>query len=226
MPYLRVLRHFEILQDGTRRADAAVQVLHPEALQALHAEVAEQFLVGSLFGIYPVIEFKGKVFRAEVAFEVLFPSTLEEHFLGLEVANELLHVVVSTFATEKLAGRNVEEGHAAGRTPEVHRGQEVVLLVVQHVVAHGHARRHQFGNAALHEFLGQLRVFQLVADGHALARPDQLGQIGIQCMMRKTGHLVALHAGTVVTLGQRDAQDACGNDGIVAISLVEVATAK
>ena len=41
--------------------------------------------------------------------------------------------------------------------------------------------------------------------------------------MRKTRHLVALCTGTVVAVCQRDAEYAGGNDGIVAVGLVEVA---
>ena len=45
-------------------------------------------------------------------------------------------------------------------------------------------------------------------------------------MVRKSGHLVALHPGPVVALGQCDAQYAGSDDCILAVGLVEVATAE
>ena len=109
----------------------------------------------------------------------------------------------------------------------MHGRQEVVFLVVEHVVAHGNARCHQLGDASFHEFLRQLRVFQLVADGHASARPDELRQIGVEGVIGKSRHLVlSLRACSVVSVGERDAQDARGIYGIVAVGLVEIATAE
>ena len=116
--------------------------------------------------------------------------------------------------------------------------KEVVLLVIEHIVAHGHTRCDQFGDAALHHFihLGQsflsldglaflLGILQLVADGHSLARPDELGQIGIEGVMGESGHLGAYRS-AIVSLGQRDAEYARCLNGVVAIGLVEVAAAK
>ena len=107
----------------------------------------------------------------------------------------------------------------------MYRGQEVVLLVVQHIVAEGHAWSHQLSDASLDQFLRQLRVFQLVADGYALASPDELRQIGVEGMMREACHLVALVV-AVVAPGQGDAQDARSYHGILAVSLIEVTTSK
>ena len=104
--------------------------------------------------------------------------------------------------------------------------EEVVLLVVQHIVVHGHARRHQLCDAALHQLLRQLGVLQLVTDGHAPSGADELRQVSVQGMMWKAGHLVTLHTGPVVAVGQRDAQYLGSYDGIVTVGLVEVATSK
>ena len=67
--------------------------------------------------------------------------------------------------------------------------QEVVLLVVEHVVVHRHAGRNEFGDAALDQFLGEFGVFQLVADGHTHAGTYQFGQISVEGMIGETGHL-------------------------------------
>ena len=105
----------------------------------------------------------------------------------------------------------------------MHSAEKVILFVVKHVVRQCHARRHQFRDAALHELLRQLRVFQLVADGHALAGTDQLRQVRVEGVMREARHLVALVV-TVVTVGQRDAEDTRCRDGVLALRLIEVTT--
>ena len=86
----------------------------------------------------------------------------------------------------------------------MHCCQEVILLVVQHSVLHGDTRRHQFRNASLDEFLRQFGVFQLVADGHTFTSTNQLRQVGVQRMMGKARHLVALII-AIVTMRQRNA---------------------
>ena len=106
----------------------------------------------------------------------------------------------------------------------MHAGQEVVLLIVQHVVREGHTRGHQLCDTSLHQFLRQLGVFQLVADGHAFASTNQLRQIGVKRMMGKASHLVALAPCPIVTMGQRDTQNARGRNGILTVGLIEVAT--
>ena len=86
----------------------------------------------------------------------------------------------------------------------MHRGQEIVLLIVEHIVSHRHTRGHQFGDATFHHLihLGQaflalqllplaLRVFQLVTDGHTLAGANQFGEIIVERMVWETGHLHA-----------------------------------
>ena len=121
----------------------------------------------------------------------------------------------------------------------MHRCQEVVFLVVEHVVVHGHARRHEFGYAPLHHLvhLGQpplafhllpllLRVFQLVAYGHAPARPDEFGQVGVECVVGKAGHFRFAAESAVVAFGERNAQDVGRNDGVMTVGLVEVAATK
>ena len=60
---------------------------------------------------------------------------------------------------------------------------------------------------------------------YTLASTNQLRQIGIQCVMGESGHLVALVI-AVITVGQRDAQNLRCRDSIVAVCLVEVTAAK
>ena len=105
----------------------------------------------------------------------------------------------------------------------MHGGEEVVLLVVEYVVVDGHTGGNQFGDAALHQFLGELGVFELVADGHALSGAYELGQVGIERMVGKSRHLDHFRLPAVGTFGKGDAQYLGGDDGILRIGFIEVA---
>lgn len=107
----------------------------------------------------------------------------------------------------------------------MHGSQEVVLPVVQHIVVDGNSRRHQLRDAALHQFLRQLRVLQLVADGHTLAGTYQLGQIGVERMMRETRHFDGFPL-AIGTFGQGNTEDFGRDDGIGGIGFIEVTTTK
>ena len=170
---------------------------------------------------HPVVQLEGEELAAEVALEHRPLASFEEHLLGAEVVEQLVDVVEGAFCRQKLARRYVQKSHAAGSLSEVYGSQEVVLAVVQHVVVDADTGRHQLRDAALHQFLGQLGVFQLVADGHALARADQFGQVRVERMIGKSGHLDGLLL-AVGTLGQRDAQDFGSHNGVGRIGFVEV----
>ena len=86
--------------------------------------------------------------------------------------------------------------------------KEIVLLVVQDVVGHGDTRRHKFRDASFDKFLSKLRVLKLVADGHTLARPDEFRQIGVEGMIRKSGHRSIFLAVAVAPSRERNAKNA------------------
>ena len=222
---LRVQRLFQILQDSTSSNDTTLQMVNAKTLQRLYVEVLEKFLMGRLFRKYPVVEFESHETIAKVTFEVVFATPIVKHLLGLEITNELLHVIVSTLAHQEFTRRDVQERNATGRLAKMHSRKEVVLLVVQHRILHRHTWRHQFRNTSLDELLCQFGVFQLVADGYTFASTNQLRQISIKGMMGKTCHLVALII-AIIPVGERNAQYPRSNDGILAIGLVEVATTK
>ena len=222
---LLMLCHLQVLQDDTCRHHCARHVLYAEALQAGHLEVAQEFLSGGLLGEGPVVELEGDVACAERPFEHAFLAALVEHFLGGEGGHELVDVVGCAFRDEELAGADVEECHAAGLSAEVYGAEEVVLAMVEHRVGHGDAGRDEFRDATLDERLRHLRVFELVADGHTFACPDELRQVGVECVIGEAGHGDALDGArlAVVAPRQGDAQYLGCDDSIVGIRLVEVA---
>ena len=93
--------------------------------------------------------------------------------------------------------------------------------MVEDVVADGDAGGDEFGDAALDEFLCQLGVFELFADGDAFAGADEFWQIGVERVMGEAGELDVLrHA--VGAPCQGDAENLRGGDGVVRECLVEV----
>ncbi len=128
---------------------------------------------------------------------------------------------------EIFTGGYVQKRYAPRSLAKVNSCKEIVLLVLQHVVAHGNAGRNKFGNAALDECLGEFRVFKLVTDSHTPARTYQFGQIDIESMMRETGHLES--GGSVlavVATGQGYAQNLTGLDGILCVCLIKISAAE
>src|SRR5699024_678756 len=93
------------------------------------------------------------------------------------------------------------------------------------VIAQHHSRRYQLDHAPLDQSLDQLGVFELLADRHALARPHQLGKVGVDGVVGKSGQF-DIGGRTVGAARERDAQNAARLDGVVAEGFVEVAHAE
>ena len=68
----------------------------------------------------------------------------------------------------------------------MHGSQEIVFATCQHIVGNRYAWSYEFGDATLYEFLRQLRVFQLVANGDTITCSDKARQVSVERMMGKT----------------------------------------
>ena len=102
-----MLCYLQILQDGACCNNAVMQVVNAESLEVLRAEMLQELLARCLVGKHPVVHFERAEPCAEVAFKVLFLRTVEEYFLGLEVAQQLLDVIKGAFTRQELTGRYV-----------------------------------------------------------------------------------------------------------------------
>ncbi len=72
----------------------------------------------------------------------------------------------------------------------MHSPEEVVLAVVEDIVSQGHAGGDKLGDVALDQaVLHQLGVFELLADGHTFAGPDEFWQVGVEGVVGKPGKL-------------------------------------
>ena len=108
---------------------------------------------------------------------------------------------------------------------EVYCGKEIVLTTGQYVVIEGYAGSYELGDTALDELLGEFGIFELFADGHALAGTYQAGQIAIQGMVRESGQLDVL-CRAVGTACKGDTEYLRGLHGVIAEGLIEVAHAE
>ena len=218
---LAVLGELEVVEDRSGGRDAACKVVHAEALERGGAELPAELLAVHLLGEDPLVEPVGVEPRSEGSRETVLIAALVDHLLRCEVRDQLVHVGVVALGNVEFAGRDVEKGHTRCPPAEVDRGDVVVLLVGQDVVAQHDARRDQFDHPALDQPLDQLRVLELFADGHTFAGPHQFREVGIDGVVGKPGQLdVGRRA--VGPACERDAQDAAGLDRIVAERLVEV----
>ena len=99
--------------------------------------------------------------------------------------------------------------------------QEVVVLGGEDVIVQGNSGSHQFGDATLYNAFGLFGVFQLIADGHALSRFHQFGQIGVQGVVRKPGQFGLVPA--IVPVGKDNAQNFGGLYRVLPKGFIKVA---
>ena len=210
----KLLRHFNVknlkgfgvdhLQSGIIAAGAILQMIHTKTLQVLHIEVAQQLLLGSLFRKHPVIELESKVFCTEVTLKLLFLRSVMQNLLRREITQELFHIVLRSFTCQELTCRDIEEGYTKGALTKVNCCQEVVFLIVQHIITQGHTRCHKFCNTSFYKLFREFRVFELITDCDTLTSTDQFWQIGVKSMMGEARHLVAFHTSTIISMGEGD----------------------
>ena len=175
---------------------------------------------------FPVIELVVAPSRAEGFLEFILCASLNQHFLGLQATHQFGDIVGSSLCYSKFAGGDVEQGqplYSAGCTQS---GEEVVLLCCHHVVGQRDAWRYQFCYSALHQFLSELGVFKLVADGHSVARSYEAWEVGIEGVVRKSCHFDSCHAAFVVAVGEGDTEHLCSGDSVFRVGLVEVAASE
>ena len=106
-----------------------------------------------------------------------------------------------------------------------HRGQKVVLPRFENVRVDGRARRYHARHFALHQFLGLARILHLVANRHAEAPPDQLGDVALGGVVGHAAHGNG-RALFLVAGGQSDLEFLRGHDRVFKEEFVEVAQAE
>ena len=225
MARLTMLGELEVIEDRSGRRDRRRHLLDAESFERRSAELGEQLVAGRILGEHPRVEPIGIVLRSESLGKLALVSFLIDHFLRGQVGQQLVDVGAVAPGREKLAGRQVEECDAGALVREVHGGEESVFLARQDVVAQRNARRDEFDDAPLDDFLRRFGVLELFADCHALPGADQFRKIGVDGMVREAGQF-DVRGRAVGPARQRDAEYLAGLDRVLAERLVEVAHAE
>ncbi len=126
------------------------------------------------------------------------------------------------FRRAEIAGGEVEEGESGGVVGEVHGGEIVALLGGEGGIEGG-AGREDASDFAADDFLRELRVLHLVADGDAITLAEETGDVVFGGVPGDAAHgdVTLFVAG-----GEGDLELAGGGFGVVEEELVEVAEAK
>ncbi|MNY10255.1 hypothetical protein D3C86_1432190 [compost metagenome] len=103
--------------------------------------------------------------------------------------------------------------------------KKVVGLIIQQAVIGGDTGCNQFCYSTLHNTLYRFRIFQLIADGHAITGLYQLMQVSVQRMMRKACQL-NISCRAVGSFGKGYTQYLCshyciGTEGLIKVSYTE-----
>ena len=185
-----------------------------------------QEIVAEVVGKGPVFEGVGMKLVAEQRAELLPVAFAVQHLRWVETLKQLIDVGPVALRSQKLTRRNIQKRHPERivRFAKVNGREVIVAPGIEHVIVERNAGRHQLRYTAPDNAFGQRGVFELVADGHAFARPDEFGQVRIEGVMRKTGQFFV--GAAVVAFGERNAQNLAGPNGIFAEGFVEITDAE
>src|SRR5574344_1636996 len=226
MSYICMLCYFQILHDRTRRDYTLMKMIYAETFQVLCPEMRIQLLARVLFRKYPVIHFEHTIMRTEILLKRRLILSVIQYFLWREIAQQLIHIIISALSCEELTCRNIQKSHATSTSAELYCRKEIVFFVVKHIITHCHAWRDKFRNATFHKSLSEFRIFQLITYRDSSSSPYQLRQISIQCMMRESCHLCSAGISSIVTMRKGYSKKLRSFHGIFTISLIEVSATK
>ena len=162
---------FKVDDQRSGGGDGQRERIHSEALEAAGTELLQQLVFCRFLHEGPFIQ-RGYVDVGEFLPCRLGVVAPHHQLLGVEGIGQGVDVLHRALCHLEGAGAHVEEGRAAvAGAVESHAAEEVVLFLLQHPLAEGYAGRKYFCDTAFDQFvLGQFGIFQLVADGHFVAR--------------------------------------------------------
>ena len=137
-------------------------------------------LVAELMRKYPIIQAEGEELVAKRFLELFVGILLIEHFARAKTLQELVDVFLTSLSGEKLSGGNIQKRNAPHTGVMRHCRQKRIAACVECFFVVGNTGCDQLRNTALHNFLGKLRVFELIADGHTISGAHQFRQIRIE----------------------------------------------
>ena len=143
----------------------------------------------------------------------------------METAKQLVDVFKTTLGSNKFTRRDIEKSDSGNILFDVNRGKKIIFPMLQNIVMNGNAWGDKFRDASLDNRFGEFGILQLFTNGHPLTGSNQLGQIGIQCMVREPRQLNKTGR-TVCPSSKGDTANLGGLDGILSEGFVEIAHPK
>jgi len=223
---VRPLGLLEVVDDGAGGREALADVRHAEPLERVGAEVLRQESLGLAAVEHeggPLAD-RGAGGLADDAEEVglgLLGALGKEALAGAQAHEFVRDGVARQVADPEPAGRQVHPRQAGPLAVQVDGCEIVVLLVLQQRVVGQRAGRDDAGDVAPDQALGLGGVLHLLADGHAVPRPNHLGQVGVDGVIRHAAH--GHGTGAPGSAGQGDAHDTGPDAGVLVEEFVEVA---
>ena len=228
-----VLGHLEVRQDGRCSYGGELHLLYAEALEVCRLELGEQAGPGAGIAEGPLLHRRNAGMavadvlhqRREFAVRIADYVMLQQHLLRGEVGNQDVDVLAVPLGDLEGARGDVQERHSGLVLLEEAGRQPVVLGAGEQPVVEADAGGHELGDAALYEGLGELRVLQLVADSHLVARLHHFRQIDVDGVVRHSGQFGERPAAAGFA-GEHQAEHFAGDDSVLSEGLVEVADAE
>ena len=183
-----VLGLAQVLHHRPGGGDTVGHPVDAEALEGAGLEMILKGLPAETLGKSPVVQHVGTVGGAEDLAEADLHPPLVQHFAGRKRFEQFDGLTLRTFRNEELPGGDVQESYADPLLPKMHRRQEVVPSRGEHLIVHRHPGGDELRYAAFDDLFGQFRVFQLVAHRYPPTGQHQFGQIGVDGVVRETGH--------------------------------------
>ena len=144
---------------------------------------------------------------------------------GLVTPERRLDVSRGDDLEDELTGRNIQTGDSSRRAARIHRHEIVIPIAYEPVVREHRAGGHRLDHGSADDALGQLGIFDLLADRNPVPLGDEPPQVlggGFHRHARERD----LRRAAVIARGEGEAQLARGELGVVLEHFVEVAHPK
>ncbi len=211
----------QIDHQSSGRADTQREAVDREAFQRIHPELFFKPLHGRFINKGPLFYGGNIELFPEPFLDSFFVAAPHYDLFWIQRGEQGADVVQIALRDLELSGRDVQEGGAALILFEVQSADEIVFLLVKQLFVEGDAGGNEFRHAPLHKFLGEFRIFQLVADRYFVTGANQFRQMDVDGMVWEPGHVheALLSVGFA---GQDDAQHLADQHGVVGIGFIEI----
>ena len=197
-----LLRLIDIVQCRCGTQTREVPVREADPLDARMEMLLEQ-LRRRLVLVYRILEFRDDQIEAvldEVRVRARDHKRLVAHDLRrLEAAQLIEHLLHRPAGRrQELAGRHIDAADTEARRIVEDAHEEVVLRLIEPLLGGQCSRCHHANDPPLHKSLRELRILELLRDGHLVARAHETRHIAVRRMERDAAHRRPLRLSAVL----------------------------